>query len=236
MRPSPSTPPSVVIEMSDVAVVREERTILAGITVALRERRVAVVGANGSGKSTFLRLCNGLIVPDRGRVRVDGIDTRERPDAVRRIAAFAFQNPENQLLMPTVAEDVALAAPRQTEPGAIDALLRELRIEHLRDRLCSTLSGGEKQLVAFAGILAAQPRVVLVDEVTTMLDLVNTIVVRHVLHAIPQTIVMTTHDLELAAACERVIYLRDGQIAADGEPREVLARYRADTESEAFAR
>jgi biotin transport system ATP-binding protein len=234
----PFTPvrPPVAIEMVDVTVAGEERAILDGISVTLRERRVAIVGANGSGKSTFLRLCNGLVLPDRGLVRVEGIDTREGCDRVRTIAAFAFQNPEHQLLMPTVAEDVALAAPRDVDRGEIDTLLRELRIDHLRERLCSTLSGGEKQLVAFAGILAARPRVVLVDEVTTMLDLTNRIVVGRVLQTIPQSVVIATHDLELAAECDRAIYLREGRIAADGEPAEVLARYRADAESEAFAR
>lgn len=208
------------------------RRVLDRIDLTLTERRIGVVGANGSGKSTLARLLNGLVLPDQGRVTVDGLDTRTQTKAVRKAVGFVFQNPDNQIVYPIVAEDVAFGLARlrlgmaETQTRVARTLER-FGLDHLAQASAHLLSGGEKQLLALAGVLAAEPDIVVLDEPTTLLDLRNTRRIAAILADLPQRVVLVTHDLDLLAAFDRVVVVDDGRIAADDMPGPALAAYRA---------
>ena len=167
------------LELDDAGFRVGEREILAPTTLTLTERRIGVIGANGSGKSTLARLLNGLVAPTSGRVLVDGLDVAREGAAVRRLVAFCFTDPAAQLVMPTCVEDVELSLRRHEKNAerrrtrAIEVLERYGLTEHAHDSVHS-LSGGQKQLLALAGVLAVEPRVLVADEPTTLLDLANT--------------------------------------------------------------
>lgn len=208
----------------------EVRTLLEPVTATLTERRVAVVGANGSGKSTLARLLNGLVAPTSGSVRVDGLDTVRDGAAVRRLVGFVFTDPDAQLVMPTPAEDVALSLRRHVPDAreraeAVRAVLERFGLARHADVPVHALSGGQKQLLAFAGVLAASPRVLVADEPTTLLDLRWRRVVTELLEDLEQQVVLVTHDLEAAARADRVLVVDDGRVVADAGPDEALATY-----------
>nr|WP_292884346.1 ABC transporter ATP-binding protein [Nisaea sp.] len=211
------------------------RTVLKDVTLTLRERRIAVIGANGSGKSTFARLLNGLVRPSSGRVTVDGVDTAKDAKAVRRLVGFLFQDPDNQIVMPLVEEDLrfslkALKLDRPEEDAAIERILSRFALGHLREQPSHNLSGGEKQLLALANILLRAPRYLVLDEPTTLLDLRNRRRVMEAIDALPETVICVTHDLEIAAGYERVLLLEDGRVLDDGPAEAVIARYRSMAE------
>jgi len=206
------------------------RTLLADVDLTLTEARVAVIGANGSGKSTLLRLVNGLVAPTTGRVEVDGLDVARRARAVRRRVGFVFTDPLSQLVMPTPAEDVELSL-RRTMPdrasrrSAALRLLTERGVGHVADASIYDLSGGERQLVALASVLAVEPSVLVLDEPTTLLDLRNRLALREVLAGLPQQVLLATHDLELALEADRVLVVDGGRIVFDGPPAAAVDLY-----------
>ena len=208
------------------------RPILHPVSLELTERRVAVIGANGSGKSTFLRLINGLLLPSSGTVSVDGVDTARNGSRVRRRVGFVFTDPLSQLVMPTGRDDVELSLRRSIrEPRARRAAAEErlisLGLLELADRSIYDLSGGERQLMALAAVLAVEPAVLVADEPSTLLDLRNTARLRQLLAALPQQVIYTTHDLEFAADADRVLVIDDGRIVCDAGPEEAISRYRS---------
>jgi len=209
---------------------RGEREILAPTTLTLTEPRVAVIGANGSGKSTLARLVNGLVRPSSGHVTVDGRDVVRDGAAVRRTVGFCFTDPAAQLVMPTCVEDVELSL-RRTVHGSAARRERALEVlaahgleEHAHDSVHS-LSGGQRQLLALAGVLATEPTVVVADEPTTLLDRANTRRIGHALLGLSQQLLLVTHDLDLAARCDRVVVIDDARVVADGNPTESIAHY-----------
>lgn len=209
---------------------RGDREILAPTTLTLAEQRVAIIGANGSGKSTLARLVNGLVRPSSGRVTVDGRDVVREGAAVRRMVGFCFTDPAAQLVMPTCVEDVELSL-RRTVSGSSARRERAMSVlaangleEHAHDSVHS-LSGGQRQLLALAGVLATEPTVVVADEPTTLLDRANTRRVADALLGLSQQLVLVTHDLDLAARCERVVVIDDARVVADGAPDESIAHY-----------
>lgn len=223
------------IEIVDAAVTASGPdggvTILEPTTLTLTEQRIAVIGANGSGKSTLARLLNGLIRPARGAVRIDGIDTRKDGARVRRKVGFVFTDPESQLVMPTVAEDIALSLRRlkldkdERRARAIQ-VLAEYGLDHLSDVSVHALSGGQKQLLAIAGVLATEPDILVADEPTTLLDLRNTKHIADLLFGLRQQLVLVTHDLELASRCDRALVIDSAKVVFDGIASEAVAHYR----------
>ena len=225
--------PTIQLESAAVRVPlpgRGTREILAPTTLTLTERRVAVIGANGSGKSTLARLVNGLVRPSSGRVTVDGLDVVREGAAVRRMVGFCFTDPAAQLVMPTCVEDVELSLRRSVKGSAArrDRAMAVLAAngleEHAHDSVHS-LSGGQRQLLALAGVLATEPTVVVADEPTTLLDRANTRRVADALLGLSQQLVLVTHDLDLAARCERVVVVDETRVVADGPPDESNAHY-----------
>ncbi|VEG50699.1 ABC transporter-like protein [Mycolicibacterium chitae] len=208
-----------------------ERTVLQDISLNLTERRVGVVGANGSGKSTLARMINGLVIPDRGTVRVHGLDTRRAVRKVRRNVGFVFTDPDRQILMPTVAEDIELSLSRHRLSRAERAertqrVLHQFGLAGHADQPAQLLSGGQKQLLALAAVLVTEPRVVVADEPTTLLDLRNALMLRAAFAALDTQLVVVTHDLTLVEDFDRVIVLEDGRIHADDVPAVALDAYR----------
>ena len=219
-----------MIEVSGVSHRFGDRHVLRDVTLTLAERRVGVAGANGSGKSTFARLLNGLLIPDEGRVRVDGIDSREDVKALRRRVGFVFQNPDNQIVFPVVHEDLAFGLknaklPKEEIPRRVDAVLERYRLGHLRDQATHLLSGGEKQMLALAAVLVMEPRYVVLDEPMTLLDLRNKRLVHEVIRGIEQPIVLVTHELEHLEEFDRVVVFDDGRVIADDAPGPAVRRY-----------
>ncbi|WP_182526135.1 energy-coupling factor ABC transporter ATP-binding protein [Nocardioides dongkuii] len=213
-----------------VATPSGDRVVLAPTTLTLTERRIGVVGANGSGKSTLARLLNGLVTPTSGRVLVDDLDVARRGADVRRRVAFVFTDPAAQLVMPTCVEDVELSL-RRHEKHAGRRRERALALlaayglgAHAHDSVHS-LSGGQKQLLALAGVLATEPSVVVADEPTTLLDLANTRRVGDLLLALEQQLVLVTHDLDLARRCDRVLVVEDGRVRFDGPADRAVDEY-----------
>lgn len=221
-----------MIELDEVTCDLGGRRVLQDVDVVLAERRVGVIGANGSGKSTLARLLNGLVLPTKGRVRVDGLDTDKDVRAVRRRVGFVFQDPDAQIVYPTVAEDVAfglrnrgLAKPAIDE--RVEAVLRQYGLWELRDQPAHLLSGGEKQLLALAAVLVTEPAYLVLDEPTTLLDLGNSRRIAGVLDSLPQPVVAVSHDLALLEDFDRVVVLDRGRVVADGPARDSIAAYRA---------
>ncbi|TFC41740.1 ABC transporter ATP-binding protein [Cryobacterium sp. TMT1-21] len=209
-----------------------ERMVLRDIRLNLTERRVGIVGANGSGKSTLVRLINGLITPDSGTVTVDGLNVARNAKEVRRKVGFIFTNPDNQIVMPTVAEDVAFTLRRRgltrDEVAArTTAALDRFGLSQHADHPAHRLSGGQKQLLALAAVLVAEPQIVVADEPTTLLDARNARRITELLLGMSQQVIVVTHQLELLAAFDRVVVIEDGRVVADGTPEAALGSYRA---------
>jgi biotin transport system ATP-binding protein len=218
------------MEVQQVSHRFGDRQVLDRVDLTLREDRIAVLGANGSGKSTFARLLNGLLLPTEGEVRVDGLTTRRDGKAVRRLVGFVFQNPDAQIVLPTVVEDVALGLrdrglSRAEIDARVDAALVEYGLADHRDHPAHLLSGGQKQLLAICSALIVEPRYVVMDEPTTLLDHRNARAVTERIASLDQQVVVITHDLDLARTCERVLVLDEGRIVADDVPRRAIDAY-----------
>ena len=223
--------PARGIELVGVSHAYGERTVLDGIDLRLTERRIGVVGANGSGKSTLARLLNGLVLPSAGRVVVDGLDTRVAVREVRRRVGFVFQDPDAQIVHPTVAEDVAYGLENQGVPPAerasrVAEVLERYGLAAHADHPAHLLSGGQKQLLAIAGVLVMRPARIVFDEPTTLLDLVNARRVARVIAELPQSVVVVTHDLELLDGFDRVLVVDAGRVVEDGPAEQSVPAYR----------
>ncbi|QZT65053.1 energy-coupling factor ABC transporter ATP-binding protein [Mycolicibacterium austroafricanum] len=223
-------PPAAIV-IDGVSHAFGERSVLRDISLTITERRVGIVGANGSGKSTLARLFNGLVLPDSGAVRVHGLDTRRSAKQVRRLVGFVFTDPDRQILMPTVAEDIELSLSRrsldrQTRTAKVAQVLERFGLAGHADQPAHLLSGGQKQLLALATVLVTEPAVVVADEPTTLLDLRNARMLRQAFAALHTQLVIVTHDLDLVDDADRVIVLDDGRVVADDVPSVALSTYR----------
>jgi len=219
-----------MIDLQNVSVSFGERTVLHDISLSLAERRIAIIGANGSGKSTFARLLNGLALPTSGDVLVDGLNTRKKGRDVRRKVGFVFQNPDNQIVMPVVEEDLAFGMKNLEFSKAdiatkTDEILARYNMSDLREHPAHLLSGGQKQLLAISGVLVMTPDILVMDEPTTLLDLRNKRRIARAVAALDQMVITVTHDLDLIADYDRVIVIDESQIFADGAPKEVIPAY-----------
>jgi energy-coupling factor transport system ATP-binding protein len=191
---------------------------------------VGVVGPNGGGKSTLVRLLNGLLKPDSGRVLVSGRDPATEPFEVRKHLGVLFQNPENGLVAPFVEDDVAfglenLGVPREEMLGRVAGAIRAVGLAGYERREPDTLSGGEKQRVALAGLLAVEPEILVLDEPTSMLDAAGRKEVLGHLHALhsEKTVLHVTHHLEELTGADRILVLNGGELTADRTPERLLS-------------
>ena len=206
--------------------------VLDDVSLVLRERRIGIVGGNGSGKSTLARMINGLVEPVEGRVLVDGLEVARHGRDVRRRVGFVFTNADNQIVMPTVREDVAFTLRRHQLDKAdaaarVDAALERVGLTDLADRPAHRLSGGQKQLLAIAAVLVAEPAIVVADEPTTLLDARNARRIAEHFESLDQQLVVVSHQLELLESFDRVIVMEQGRVVADDVPSAALGAYRS---------
>jgi biotin transport system ATP-binding protein len=225
-----------VIEFHGASAVAQSTTIVHPTTVSLPQRRISIIGANGSGKSTLARMINGLVAPSCGSVTVrtrNGtvLDTVSAGKRVRDAVGFIFSDANAQLIMPTVLEDVALSL-RKLHSKKADryaAAIKQLNafgLAELAQQSIYTLSGGQRQLLALATVLAGEPEVIVADEPTTLLDLHNATKISSLLLSLAQQVIIVTHDLELAKSCDRTLVIDRGQIVFDGVPSQAVSFYR----------
>ncbi|MDT0157363.1 ABC transporter ATP-binding protein [Microbacterium sp. ARD32] len=212
-----------------VGVEVDGAVLLQDVDLRLSAARTAVIGANGSGKSTFVRLLNGLRSSTSGTVRVQGLDPKRDAARLRRRVGFVFTNPEAQILMPTPAEDVALSLrelPAAQRSARVAEILERYGLADRAEVPASALSGGQRQLLAIASVLATEPQLVVADEPTTLLDLRNARLIGELLLGLDVPVVLVTHDLDLAARCDEAVLFEDGRVRAVGAPDDVIAEYR----------
>lgn len=219
-----------MIEFRQVSLGYDGVDVLKDISVVLTERRIAIVGSNGSGKSSFVRLINGLRLPTSGSVIVDGLDTRTNGKDVRRKVGFVFQNPDNQIVLPTVEEDLAFGLKNRKLPAdvieaKIVASLARYDLTALREQSVYTLSGGQKQLIAIAGVLAMDPDYIVLDEPMTLLDLKNKRRLAAAIDDFAQAAIVVSHHLDFISHYDRVLVFEDGRLAIDDVPNRALAAY-----------
>jgi len=218
-----------LIELNDVHFAYPGHApVLTGASLALKEgERLSLTGANGAGKSTLLRIVVGLLKPSRGRVHAFGAERRFEADFhdVRRLAGYVFQDPDDQLFCPTVAEDVAfgplnLGKSRDEAMSIVERVLDQLHILSFRDRITHKLSGGEKRLVTLAAVLAMEPQVLLLDEPSNALDEVVSERLIEIVNDLPQAMIVISHDPHFRRRVEtRRLHLQDGCVVAPPEPK-----------------
>jgi biotin transport system ATP-binding protein len=219
-----------MITFENVGHAFGDRRVLTDITCTLSESRIGIIGANGSGKSTLARMINGLVTPTEGAVRVRGLDPTRKGAEVRRLVSFLFSDPDAQIVMPTVGEDIGFSLRRRklTQDQVQDAtraILATVGLSDYFDHPAHLLSSGQKQLLALASVLVTEPEILVCDEPTTLLDLRNTREVAELLASLPQQIILVTHDLDLVYTWERVLVIDAGRIVADGSGEESIDFY-----------
>ncbi|MHC9584381.1 energy-coupling factor ABC transporter ATP-binding protein [Corynebacterium diphtheriae] len=220
------------ISFQDVTVRFDDKCILNNISLTLSEQRIGIIGANGSGKSSLVRLINGLGQPSSGTVTVDDMCVAKDGKNIRRVVGFVFSDAENQIVMPTVKDDIAFSLRRlklsktEREQRVNDMLVR-FNLEDHAEQSPHLLSGGQKQLLALAAVLVIQPNVIIADEPTTLLDMRNRERIRKEFAQLQQQLIVVTHDLDFLADFDRVICINDGAIVADGTRSKVIHHYKA---------
>jgi biotin transport system ATP-binding protein len=221
------------IHLETVSVRLGDAVVLRDVSVDLDVRTIAVIGENGSGKSTFARLVGGLIGRTGGAMRILGLDPATHGTELQRRIALVFSNPDAQILMPSVVEDVAFSLRADRLPAAelrervLDALDR-FGLAELAERPSHDLSGGQKQLLAVCGAFIRKPELVVADEPTAYLDARNARrVADHLFADTGHRLVLVTHDLDLARRCDTAVLFAEGRLVAAGEPAAIVADYEA---------
>lgn len=227
MRPYPSH--SIVFER--VTLSRGARRLFAGLDLELTERSVGIIGDNGAGKSSLLRLLNGLLRPESGRVVVDGMASADHPRELLRKVGFVFQNPDHQIVFPTVLEELACGLrARGASAAEANGAARRILLQHgcpdWEHAAVHELSDGQKQRLCILAVLALEPDILVLDEPFSSLDLPTRLQLIDMLHALPQRMVVASHDLDLLADLDRLIWLENGAVAGDGAPGPILSAYR----------
>ncbi len=220
-----------MIEFENVSFAYEQGSpVIDNLSFTIGDgESVGLIGANGAGKSTIMKLLLGLVTGE-GRIAVDGIDvSRENLGKIRHKLGFVLQNSDNQMFMPTVFEDMMFAplnymVSREDAEKRVDEVLERLDLQYLKHKYNHKISGGEKRMAAIATILAMEPEAVLMDEPTSALDPYNRRIVINTIRGMEQTKIITSHDLDMIMdTCDRVILLSKGKIVADGSAEEILS-------------
>ncbi|CAM4246222.1 energy-coupling factor ABC transporter ATP-binding protein [Weissella hellenica] len=228
--------PIISLSHVDYAYPNSDVLALHDLSLTINQGEwVAVIGHNGSGKSTFAKLLNYLLAPTKGEIKInDVVANEENMWVIRDMVGMVFQNPDNQFVGATVADDVAFgmenrSVPREIMMKRVDAALTEVQMMPFADREPARLSGGQKQRVAIASVLALAPKILILDEATAMLDpkgrremiaLVRDLKARM---GDELTVISITHDIDEAASADRVMVINDGELIETGLPSEIFA-------------
>jgi biotin transport system ATP-binding protein len=221
------------IDLASASVRLGGRIVLDALTLRLTQSRIGILGRNGSGKTTLLRLIAGLIAPDSGTVRVDGFDPFADRKAALAALGILFQNPDHQILFPTVEEELAFGLVQQglTQTEALTRAHQALAAEgraHWAKAPVASLSQGQRHYLCLLAVLLMGPRTILLDEPLAGLDLPTQSRLARRFAALPQRLITISHDPASLAGTDRVIWLDAGRIAADGSPAEVLPAFTAE--------
>lgn len=219
-----------MIDIRQVSHAFDGRPVLRDISLRLTEKRIAIIGNNGSGKTTLARMLNALLVPQHGQIAVDGILTHLDAGRVRLLAGYVFQNPEHQIVMPTLEEDLAFGLwnmnlGKTAIRDRVDAMVKAHGLEGKRTAPAHLLSGGEQKLLTLLSVLIMEPRYIIFDEPMNSLDMPTRRRLAAVMDGLPQTVITITHDLDLIAHYDRAILIHEGRVAADGPPAGTVRRY-----------
>lgn len=222
--------PHVILDQ--VSFAYGERVVISDLSLVLKERRVGLIGSNGSGKSSLLRLIHGLAQPTKGSVTTLGLSTKSDRKKIPSRVGFLFQDPDRQIIFPTVGEEIAFGfeeqgrSRREARNEALSWLSRYGRSDWL-ERGVQELSEGQRQLVCLISVIALEPGLILLDEPFASLDLRTRLAFADQLEALPQPLVMASHDFDFLTRFNRIIWLEGGRIQADGPPKTVLSAYEA---------
>lgn len=221
--------PQIIFE--DISHSYDGKEVLHNINLSLTEHRVGITGFNGSGKSTLVRMINGLVTPSHGKVLIDGTHVAKNSKKVRQHVGFVFAHPTNQIIMPTVIEDVEFSLRKRIK----DKKARKNKaLEYLStyglapyaDQSPYCLSGGQQQLLAVTAVMATEPKIIIADEPTGLLDLRNAFKLRQLFSSLTAQMVVVSHDFNLLQDMDRVIVLNNGTIVADDKPDTALDFYK----------
>lgn len=218
------------IQFENVSLSLNARKLLNAVSLDIQEQRVGVIGRNGSGKTSFARLLCGLLAPSSGRVRVNGNDLFKHRAAALKTVGILFQNPDHQIIFPTVLEELSFGLTQQGQRKA-EAMQNATKILQQFDRLdwaertIATLSQGQRHLVCLLSVLAMAPPLLVLDEPFAGLDLPTKTYLQNLLYGLDQSVLHITHDLQALAEYERVIWLEKGQVAGDGLPKNIIPAF-----------
>ena len=218
------------IQFENVSLSLNARKLLNGVSLDIQEQRVGVIGRNGSGKTSFARLLCGLLAPSSGRVRVNGNDLFKHRAAALKTVGILFQNPDHQIIFPTVLEELSFGLTQQGQRKA-EAMQNATKILQQFDRLdwaertIATLSQGQRHLVCLLSVLAMAPPLLVLDEPFAGLDLPTKTYLQNLLYGLDQSVLHITHDLQALAEYERVIWLERGQVVGDGLPKHIIPNF-----------
>jgi biotin transport system ATP-binding protein len=230
--PNP-VPDDSSIELCNASYAIAGRPILTGLSLHLTERRIGIIGRNGSGKSTFLRLVAGLIAPTAGTVAVGGLAPASDRKAMLSRIGILFQNPDHQIIFPTVGEELAFGLRQQGLGKAaaaeqVQSLLARHGRSHWEPQSVTALSQGQRHFLCLLAILAMGPQTILLDEPFAGLDLPTQARLGRALESLPQRLILITHDPRALESYERVIWLENGQVRADGKAGPIMAEFAAE--------
>ena len=218
------------IQFENVSLSLNAREVLKGVSLDIQEQRVGVIGRNGSGKTSFARLLCGLLAPSSGRVRVNGNDLFKHRAAALKTVGILFQNPDHQIIFPTVLEELSFGLTQQGQRKA-EAMQNATKILQQFDRLdwaertIATLSQGQRHLVCLLSVLAMAPPLLVLDEPFAGLDLPTKTYLQNLLYGLDQSVLHITHDLQALTEYERVIWLEKGQVVGDGLPKHIIPTF-----------
>jgi biotin transport system ATP-binding protein len=216
--------------LQDVVASRGRKTIFSSISVVCAERRIGLIGRNGAGKSTLLRLLNGLLPAQSGSIAMAGVDVRANVTLAMRHVGFVFQNPDHQIVFPTVLEEMTFGfrtrgcSKVESEMRAVACLERYGCGDWVRASV-EELSEGQRQKLCILAVIALEPSIIALDEPFASLDLPTRLELNALLVSLPQRVIVASHDLDLLRSMDRVIWLGEGRIIKDGNPDEVIGVY-----------
>ena len=225
--PAPAAP---LITLNDLCLTIEGRQVLSNISFETVARRIGVVGRNGSGKTSLARLMAGITTPDQGKVRIDGFAVAQNRKAALGTVGILFQNPDHQIIFPTVEEELAfglrqMGLARGEAAQEVARVLATFDRSHWANAAIHQLSQGQRQLVCLMAVLAMRPKVILLDEPFAGLDIPTALRLSRRLDALPQTLVQITHDPAAVQHYDVILWLEAGRVVQSGPPAKVLPAF-----------